>query len=210
MAVRAVVFDIGGVLEYTPDLDVRGSWERRLGLPACAIGERLADVWRAGSLGEITEADVHTALRERLDCSGERAEELMADVWREYLGSANTELIDYARDLRTRVRTGILSNSFVGAREREQAAYGLAELTDVVVYSHEVGLAKPDPASYRLACERLGVAPEEAVFLDDVPMAVDAARECGMHAVLFRDNEQAMAAIEELLRAPSGSPRSSG
>ena len=44
----------------------------------------------------------------------------MADLWREYLGTANTELIEYARRLRPRYRTGILSNSFVGAREREQ------------------------------------------------------------------------------------------
>jgi hypothetical protein len=67
----------------------------------------------------------------------------MADIWREYLGTANKELIDYARRLRPRYRTGILSNSFVGARQREQAAYGFEDLVDEIVYSYEVGMSSP-------------------------------------------------------------------
>jgi beta-phosphoglucomutase-like phosphatase (HAD superfamily) len=59
-------------------------------------------------------------------------------------------------------------NSFVGAREREQALYGFKDMCDVIVYSHEVGWLKPDPRVYRVACERLGCAPDEAVLLDDV------------------------------------------
>ena len=60
-------------------------------------------------------------------------------------------------------------------------------------------MAKPDPAIYLVACERLAVAPGEAVFLDDREPAVDGARAVGMSAVLFRDNAQAIAEIEELL-----------
>ncbi len=62
-------------------------------------------------------------------------------------GTANTDLIEYARRLRPRYRTGILSNSFVGAREREQAAYGFEDLVDEIIYSHECGMSKPDPGS---------------------------------------------------------------
>jgi putative hydrolase of the HAD superfamily len=95
----------------------------------------------------------------------------------------------------------MLSNSFVGAREREQQRYGFEDMTDVVVYSHEIGVAKPDPAAYLLACERLGVTPAETVFLDDRKSRVDGARAVGMAAVLFRDNAQAVADLEFLLRA---------
>ena len=48
MVIRAVVFDIGGVLEITPDLGVDRLWETRLGLPAGEILERMRDVWRGG------------------------------------------------------------------------------------------------------------------------------------------------------------------
>jgi putative hydrolase of the HAD superfamily len=126
----------------------------------------------------------------------------MADMWREYLGTANTELIEYARGLRPRYRTGILSNSFVGAREREQAAYGFEDLVDEIVYSHEAGISKPDPRIYALVCSRLNVRHDETVFLDDTGMCVAGAREAGIHAVHYRDNAQAIAEIEKLLATP--------
>ena len=199
MVIRAVVFDIGGVLEITPDLGVDRRWEARLGLAAGEIGERLADVWTGGGLGTITLDDVHLALRDRLGLDEQQLTEFMADTWREYVGSANTELIDYARGLRPRYRTGILSNSFVGAREREQAAYGFEDLVDEIVYSHEAGMAKPDPRVYALVCERLGARPGETVFLDDTEPCVAGARDVGIHAVHYRDNAQAIAEIEKLL-----------
>ena len=202
MVIRAVVFDIGGVLEITPDLGVDRQWEARLGLPDGEILARLRDVWRGGSIGTITLDDVHQALQERLGLDDQTRAQYMADVWREYLGTANTELIDYARRLRPRWRTGIVSNSFVGAREREQAAYGFEDLVEEIVYSHEVGFSKPDPRIYALACTRLDVAPEETVFLDDSDVCVTGARDVGIHAVRFHDNAQAIAEIEKLLTSP--------
>ena len=199
MVIRAVVFDIGGVLEITPDLGVDRRWEARLGLPAGEIGERMADVWTSGEVGRITLDDVHRAIRDRLGLDEQQLTSFMTDVWREYVGIANTELIEYARGLRPRYRTGILSNSFVGAREREQAAYGFEDLVDEIVYSHESGMAKPDPRIYALVCDRLGAHPRETVFLDNVEQHVAGARDVGIHAVHYRDNAQAIAEIEQLL-----------
>jgi len=155
MAIRAVVLDIGGVLEITPDLGVIQMWEARLGLSAGELSERMHDVWAGGSIGTITEAAVHQATRDRLGLDEHQVAAFMADIWRQYLGTPNTELIEYARQLRPRYRTGILSNSFVGAREKEQAAYGFEDLVDDIVYSHEAGMNKPDARIYVLACARL-------------------------------------------------------
>jgi putative hydrolase of the HAD superfamily len=202
MAIRAVVFDIGGVLEITPDLGLTERWETRLRLPAGELNQRMHDVWAAGSIGTITEGDVHQAITDRLGLDGQQLAAFMADFWREYLGTANTQLIEYARQLRPRYRTGILSNSFVGAREREQAAYGFEDLVDEIVYSHEARMSKPDPRIYALTCARLDVRAEEAVFLDDTGRCVDGAREAGMHAVRYQDNAQAIEEIEKLLTAP--------
>jgi putative hydrolase of the HAD superfamily len=201
MVVRAVLFDIGGVLEITPDLGVERHWEEKLGLPAGALGERLADVWSGGTVGAVTEADVDRALADRLGLDDHQIRALMADVWRQYLGTANAELIEYVRGLRPRYRTGIISNSFVGAREREQAAYGFEDLVDVLVYSHEAGISKPATRIYALACEQLGVSAGEAVFVDDTNIRVDGARQAGLQAVLYQDNAQVIADIEALLAA---------
>jgi putative hydrolase of the HAD superfamily len=202
MVIRAVVFDIGGVLEITPDLGVDRLWETQLGLPAGEILARMSHVWQGGSIGTITLDDVHEALRDRLGLDDRELAQFMADLWREYLGTANTELIEYARGLRPRYRTGIVSNSFVGAREREQAAYGFEDLVEEIVYSHEVGFSKPDPRVYTLICTRLDVPPGEMIFLDNVDVCVAGARDAGIHAVLYQDNAQAIAEIEKILARP--------
>ena len=202
MVIRAVVFDIGGVLEITPDLGVHRRWEARLGWPAGDMDARMSDVWRDGSIGGITLDDVHEALRDRLGLDDRKLAQFMADLWREYLGTANTGLIEYARRLRPRYRTGIVSNSFVGAREREQAAYGFEDLVEEIVYSHEAGFSKPDPRIYALICTRLDVRPGEMIFLDNVEMCVAGARDAGIHAVRYQDNAQAIAEIEKLLASP--------
>ena len=206
MAIRAVVFDIGGVLEITQDLSPTRSqdsvtrlWEPRLGMPAGEIDVRMRDAWIGGSIGTVTLDDVHQALRDRVGLDGEQVAAFMADLWREYLGTANTDLIEYARGLRPRYRTGILSNSFVGAREREQAAYGFEQLVDDIVYSHECGMSKPDLRVYALACQRLAVEPARTAFVDDHPPNVEAAREAGLQAVLFADNAATIKELEGLL-----------
>jgi putative hydrolase of the HAD superfamily len=110
-------------------------------------------------------------------------------------------LYEYFRALRPRFVTGILSNSFVGAREREQALYGFEDACDLIIYSHEVGMSKPDKRIFHLTWTRLGVKPEELVFVDDHPPNIEAARALGIAAVHFRDNVQAINEIEKHIGA---------
>ena len=81
----------------------------------------------------------------------------------------------------------------------EEARYGFEGLSEVILYSHEVGLAKPDRRVYALLCERLDVSPDELVFLDDGPLNVDAACQFGIHGVLHRDTVESITAINALL-----------
>jgi epoxide hydrolase-like predicted phosphatase len=199
MGIRAVVFDIGGVLEIAPDLGVAARWETRLGLSEGEVARRMGEIWAAGEIGAVTESDVRRATIDRLGLTEEQAEAMSADFWVQYLGVANTELIEYGRGLRPRLRTGILSNSFVGAREREQDAYGFEDLVDHIVYSHEVGMSKPDSRIFELTCERLEVQPGEVIFVDDVESHIAAAREVGLHGIHHRENAQTINEIEKLI-----------
>ena len=173
MAIRAVVFDIGGVLEITPDLGVTGEWEARLGLSAGswtgACTTRGGEAASARSPWTRCTSPSGTASAWTMSSSRRSWPICGASTW----APRSTELIDYLRRLRPRYRTGILSNSFVGAREREQEAYGFGDLVDHIVYSHEAGMSKPDP------------------------------RAAGLHAVCYQDNAQAIAAVEALLGTPS-------
>jgi HAD superfamily hydrolase (TIGR01509 family) len=111
------------------------------------------------------------------------------------------DLVAFAAGLRPHVRTGILSNSVDGARREEQARHGFAQLVDVIVYSHEAGLAKPDPRAYRLLCAELGVEPAELVFLDDKAPNVAAACELGIHGILHVAAADSISAVRALVRA---------
>ena len=83
-------------------------------------------------------------------------------------------------------------------------------ITDDIVYSHEVGLVKPDPRVFALTAERLAVRPEEVLFLDDVEGHVLAARAVGWHAVLHTSTPASIATMEQVLRSgrrPTRRPR---
>jgi hypothetical protein len=63
MAARAVAFDIGGILEFTPATGGAARWEERLGLGPAELDWRLGSVWRAGAIGTISERDVTRGVR---------------------------------------------------------------------------------------------------------------------------------------------------
>ncbi len=200
MTIRAVVFDIGGVLEQTPRTGWIDTWEAQLNLQPGELEERLEDVWRAGSLGQISEADVTLMVGSRLGLDPSQVDAFMNDLWIEYLGTLDAKLVAFFGNLRPRYRTAIISNSFVGAREKEEVCYQFDTLCDLIIYSHEVGIEKPDRRIFELACERLDVQPSEVIFLDDVEEYVRAARALGMQAILFQSTSQAIAEIEAMLR----------
>jgi len=207
MAIRAVVFDVGGVLELdaigsSMDIGLDARWEQRLGLEAGELDRRMEPIWRAGSLGECTEEEVHQEMEKRLGMSKAQVDEYMREMWDWYCGRLNVPLVDFFRSLRPRYQTALLSNSFVGARQ-EQQRYHFEEMCDLIIYSHEEGIAKPDPHIFELTCRRLGVQPTEMVFLDDIPKSVAAARALGINAIHFRETEQAIAEIEAVLQASS-------
>ncbi len=201
MTDTCVLLDIGGVLEHTPDTGWVQRWEERLELPRGTVHARMGDVWRAGSVGTIGEREVREQVAARLGLDAADADAFMADLWEEYLGTPNEELIAYVRGLRGRCRLGILSNSFVGARERETALYRFDELVEEIVYSHEIGVEKPDPRAFDTACAVLGVRPEDCLFVDDAAPNVEAARAAGMRAHLFEDNAGTIARIAAHLDA---------
>jgi putative hydrolase of the HAD superfamily len=196
--IRAVVLDIGSVLEVIDDSVFPRPFEQRLGLAPGSVAA--ASDWpRDAMLGELTEAETRAHWQQRLALDDQQVDELVADSWRWYVGTLDRPLFDWFAGLRDRgLRTGILSNSGPGAREAERH-HGFEAVTDVLVYSHEVGLKKPDPAVYELTRVRLGVEPGEIVFLDDVVANVAAARLAGWHAVRHEDTVRSIAEMEAVI-----------
>ena len=202
MTIKAVSFDIGGVLEKVSDLD---EWlealRRRLGIDQVALEAALAAVDPRSLIGtgDMSEADFRAGYRDAFGLSDAETDDFMARMWDWYCGELDTEMFAFAEGLRPAYATGIISNSADGARREEQARYLFEQLVDDIVYSHEVGLVKPDPKIYELACERLGVEPDELVFIDDTQICVDGAAAIGIHAVLHESTPDTIARVKAVL-----------
>jgi len=200
VTIRAVAFDIGDVLErIDPIQSFTGPWRDRLGMSQQDFEAALAlvDADRA-ECGGLSEAELARQYAAALGLSATQTAEFMAGMWDWYCGELDTELAAFAASLRPRFRTGILSNSVDGARREEQARYQFEQLVDVIVYSHEAGVAKPDPHAFRLLCEGLGVQADELVFLDDLPGHIDAACALGIHGIVHVGTPESIAAVEAL------------
>jgi HAD superfamily hydrolase (TIGR01509 family) len=197
MTIRAVVFDIGSVLEVIDESVFPAPFEQRHGLAEGAV-LGVPDWPGDAGIGEMTEAEVRAHWQRGLSLTDGQADELMRDYWTWYVGTLDQPLVDWFTDQRPDRRTGILSNSGPGAREAERH-WGFEAITDDIVYSHEVGLRKPDPAIYALTAERLGVEPGEIVFLDDVLANVEAAWAAGWHAALHVDTATSIRELEAVL-----------
>ncbi len=199
MPIRAVLFDIGGVLLRTEDQAPRRKWERRFGLPERGLAEIVFNnpASRRASVGQATPGEVWAEVVRQLSLTPADLQDLQADFWK---GDVWDEtLLDFIRALRPRFKTGIISNAWADAREHVKAHVNGGAF-DVILFSGEEGIEKPDPEIYQRALARLNAAPAEAVFVDDAPENVEAACALGMRGVRFTSTAQAIAAVEEILR----------
>lgn len=199
MTIRAVIFDMGGVLLRSENESGRRKWERCLGLAEGELAEIVfnSPVSQRATVGQATDEDVWAHVAERFGLDAETLRQLRRDFWAG--DRADVQLADFLRGLRPRYRTAILSNAWPGARKALTERWKLADAVNEMIISAEEGVAKPDPAIYRIALERLGVGPAEAVFVDDMAINVEAAQALGMHGVQFHTREQAIADVKRIL-----------
>ena len=102
------------------------------------------------------------------------------------------ELLDIIRRMRGRYRTAMLSNAWENLRSLMTNDWHISDAFDAIVISAEVGLMKPEPKIFDLVLEKLGAAPQEAVFIDDFKENIEAARRQGLNVIHFNNRTQAL------------------
>ena len=198
MTIRAVIFDFGSVLVQMGDETPRQALAEQLGVPLKELYRLVFDSETASRamVGELTIEQHWQAVGAALGVAPEALPAIRAQFWS--ADQVNTELVEYIRKLRPKYKVGLLSNAWNDLRQGMQQRFGFDGLFDELVISAEVGLAKPDPRIFRLAVARLGVQPEQAIFVDDVLANVEAARLIGLQAIHYRDNSQLFQELERL------------
>lgn len=199
MAIRAIIFDLGGVLLRTADFSPREKLAARFGMSRSELEELIFGGLSGGGVqrGEISLEEHWMTVRERLNCSPEDFRTLIDVFFAE--DGLDHELVDYIRQLHRDYKTALLSNATTDLREQIAEKWHFEDAFDVMVISGEVGVTKPDAMIFRLALEKLGVEPDEAIFVDDMRSNVEGARKAGLNAILFRSTAQVQTEIQQLL-----------
>jgi epoxide hydrolase-like predicted phosphatase len=199
MAIRAVIWDVGGVLVRTEDQRSRDRLAERFGLSRSELEELVFghEAGKRAQRGEVSYKAHWEILGKELRLSPGNIEEFQRAFWAG--DKLDHELINYIRSLRGRYKTGLLSNAFSDLRHMVEAVWKIGDAFDVLVISAEVGVVKPDPQIYQIALEKLGVDAQEAVFIDDFDRNVAAARELNLHGIHFRNPVQVRADLNDLL-----------
>ena len=199
MSIRAVIFDMGGVLVRTEDRTPRTRLADRLGLTYNELSALIFDSLSAHQAmkGEITAVEHWEAVQEALGVPPDEFVKVKLGFWG---GDTLDEyLVNYLRDLRPQYKTALLSNAWDDLRQMIEEEWKIDDAFDEMIISAEVGLVKPDPRIYQRIIIELDVMPAEAVFVDDFPENVEAAHLHGLHAIQFNDPDQALRDLSQLL-----------
>ncbi len=210
MELQAAFFDFGGVVT-TPILDSFSRLDRALGLDDGTVLQALRAArdepepdFHKLEKGTLSEADYYRGLHRRLEKAAGRTLDFPEDpkaVRRSLLGGLerNEEMLDAIGRIGKHYAVGMITNNV-----REWGAWRdhyPMELFQIVIDSSEVGLRKPDPEIYRLACDKLEVEPERSAFVDDLPQNVAGANAVGMHGILFTTTEAVLTELRTLFPA---------
>ncbi len=207
MTIKAVIFDLGGVLVRTEFPEVRRRLELRLGLEPGTVGRAVwgSKEWELAQIGALSYEEHWRSVGATLGLSSPQE---IADFRREYFSAdrVDQELVRVIEALRSRYRIGLLSNAPDKLGVWLENDWGIKHLFDAIVYSADVGMVKPDPRIYQLTLERLAVEPSEALFVDDYSRNIEAALALGMRAILFTSTK----ALKEELQQYVGWDRENG
>lgn len=196
--IRAIIFDVGGVLIRTEDPASRRGLERHLGL-APGESEELVFGEPMGiraQRGEITADALWAWIQQEMELDSDG----ITAFFEQFYGGdrLDMDLVDTVRTLRGPYQTAIISNAMDNLLEMVTYLYPMRDAFDLVVGSAYEGIMKPDRRIYERTLERLGRAPHEAVFIDDMLANVEAARALGMAGIHYQAGLNVAVALREL------------
>jgi epoxide hydrolase-like predicted phosphatase len=198
MPIKAIYFDLGGVIVRTEDKTLRTELGQRFGMSYDQIDRFVfgCETAKKASIGLISEEQHWRDVARRLG-QPESEWQSIADA---FFGGDRIDrnLLAFIESVRPALKTGVISNAWDGLRDYMRKNGFLAPFDEVIV-SAEVGIVKPDARIYQLALDKFGLQPAEAVFVDDMPENIAACQALGMQGVQFQTAGQALADVKNLL-----------
>jgi epoxide hydrolase-like predicted phosphatase len=198
MSIRAVFFDLGGVIVRTEYQAPRQQLAERLGMEYDDLSKIVFDseTGAQASIGSITALQHWESVIKRL----KRPHEELTSIRDEFFAGdiVDRNILNFLRRLRGKYKTGLISNAWSDLRAyivREK----MDDAFDHIIISAEVGVAKPEAKIFKIALEQAGVSPNEAVFVDDFYVNIEGGEKVGLQGIHFKDAESALAQLKTLL-----------
>ncbi len=201
--IRAVIFDLGGVLLRTEDHQPREALAKQLGLPRAKLEDVVFQnpVAQQAEQGKASVAQVWKEAARELG----QPESFIPTLSKQFFAGdrVDFELIDLIQRLRPAYTTALLSNTWIVDLPRWiREELEIPETFDMIISSAQLGLAKPDPAIFQQALKLVQAAADETVFVDDNERNIAAAQELHMHTIHFRNAAQARSELLGLVQLP--------
>jgi len=205
--IRAALFDFGGVISTSP-FEAFTRYEVENNLPENFLRGLNAtnpdtNAWARHERNELDFDAFCDAYEAEALAAGHRidAREVIGCL----SGDIRHEMVEAIRRCHERLRTGLITNNMSPMNRSTDAPFPFwHDLFDVIIESSIVGVRKPDQRIYEIACEELGVQPDEIVFLDDLGVNLKPAALMGMTTIKVIDADKALAELEAAVGFPVG------
>lgn len=197
--IRAVIFDLGGVLLRTENPQPRLDLAKRYGLTRNDLEKLVfgSDASLQAEIGAVSPQAVWNHVSKTLRIADDEIPAFKEAFWAG--DRLDEDLLQFVNSLRGSYRTVLLSNAWADMRKNVAQRFGKLDAFEMQIFSAEVGVRKPAPEIFQLVLDLLGADPEEAVFVDDFIENIQAARKLGLRAIQFKNPHQTRQDLVSLL-----------
>jgi glucose-1-phosphatase len=199
--IKAVLWDMGGVILRTEDSSFRKKWSEILKIDEKLLSKLVFDNEKAqdASLGLISDDELWRWIYIQFGLSAEDG----ALFRKEFFAGdrMDWDLLKQIQSLRPLYKTGLLSNAWMDARQSLGTRFPGWDVFDFIFFSAEIHLKKPDLKIYQYVTDIIKVSPEETIFVDDQVDNVEAANQFGIHGIRFHNSEQTLREVLHLLNS---------
>jgi glucose-1-phosphatase len=199
MSIKAIVWDIGGVLLRSASFENRVPLEKKFNMSSDELSSLIfgkSDNFRS-QLGEISSEAHNQNIAATLSLSMEETAQLLVDFFaKDFLDFG---LVEEIRQYKKSYVSAVLSNYDDTLRNNIENVWKINDAFQKLFISSEIGLMKPGKEIYQFLIEALALHPEEIVFIDDFIENVEGAIAVGMHAIHFQSPQQTHIALNKLL-----------
>lgn len=198
--IKAIIFDMGGVILRTCDETPRKELAEELGVSLEWLKHEVffSDSAIRSEEGYLDKYEHWQIILNKLGMSDvKNPKKCDEKFWSgDYL---DDRLVEYFGELKKIYKLGLISNAFKGAREWIESNYQFMQSFDYSIFSYEIHLRKPDTKIFHHACLKLEVKPEQSVFVDDILVNVEGARAAGLFAVHYQDRQQLQIELAKII-----------